>query len=254
MIFQDKQFLITRSVTQSDHLQTKIQDFGGSIIRIPTISITEPPNWTAFDQVIQNIQKFDWVLFTSSNTILKLLDRLKILQIPQSTLSHLKVAVVGRQTKKVAEDCGFQVEVVPKTFQGKDLLKALLDYGVQDQKIWFPRALEANPDLLNGLQNAGIKVTLTPVYQNIIPFENATLLEQTLEQQIIDWVIFTSSSTAKNFFTLLGEKKNTFLLPKIASIGKSTTETLNSLNYHPQFTAVPQNLDGIIQGLTQYYS
>jgi uroporphyrinogen III methyltransferase/synthase len=66
----------------------------------------------------------------------------------------------------------------------------------------------------------------------------------------VNWVTFTSSSTAKNFVKLLG--KNYLEKLKgvgIASIGPITTTTLNELRIPPTAVAGEANLDGLVEAI-----
>ncbi len=102
------------------------------------------------------------------------------------------------------------------------------------------------------LENAGAIVSMTPVYQNQIPFENKELIFDVLNRQTIDWITFTSSSTATNFFKIIGKTLTQRELPKIASIGSITTKTLNQLQLSPAFSADPQNIEGLCQGIVNW--
>ncbi len=218
------------------------------MVCVPTISIEDPDDWTLFDKAAKKIDQYQWLIFTSSNAVRQCEKRLKHHGISIETESPLKICAVGDQTAKAIRDLGWTVEIVPKQFQAEGLLTELLKAGVKNDNIWFPRAFKARDFLIPELENAGARVDLTPVYQNGIPLENRDQLLNTFRREWIDWITFTSSSTVINFFKILGTT-TTFGLPKVASIGEKTTETLRSYKLEPVFTANPQNLDGLSQGI-----
>ncbi|MCP4749672.1 MAG: uroporphyrinogen-III synthase [Proteobacteria bacterium] len=247
-----KRILITRDASQSGSLSEKLTDLGAEVISISTISIADPPKWCPFDEAARQLPKFDWILFSSVNAVIRTNGRLLELSLDLKSYPDLKIAAVGSQTAKVAEENGWRVDLIPARFQAEGLLQALLSIGVSENEIWLPRALKAREHLPDELRKAGANVMVTPVYQNTVPYENGDRLNQTLARGDIDWITFTSSSTAANFFKILGRDLSQEQLPKLASIGTLTTRTLNDLSLEPQFTADPQNLDGLCRGILKW--
>jgi uroporphyrinogen III methyltransferase / synthase len=66
----------------------------------------------------------------------------------------------------------------------------------------------------------------------------------------ISWITFTSSSTAKNFASLLGRDYREMLKNiKLASIGPITTATLRELGLTPAVEAESFNVDGLVNAI-----
>ena len=66
----------------------------------------------------------------------------------------------------------------------------------------------------------------------------------------VTWVTFTSSSTAKNFITLLGDDYKAKLASvKLASIGPITTATLREFGLKPTVEATTFNIAGLIAAI-----
>ena len=248
-LLNGKRILITRDASQAGGLREKLETLGGEVFCVPTISISEPPDWSPFDAAAQKLLQFDWIIFSSVNAVSRTSARLSHLQIQHNRLNSIKMAAVGSQTAKSAIEFGWRMELVPDRFQAEDLLNVLLKTDVSGKQIWIPRALEVRPLLGDELRKAGAQLTETPVYQNTVPFENQKKLLDVLTHENIDWITFTSSSTVTNFFKILGEQPSLEKLPKLASIGNLTTKTLRGLNLVPIFTADPQNLEGLCQGI-----
>ena len=76
------------------------------------------------------------------------------------------------------------------------------------------------------LSELGAEVTLVPAYMTLAPDLKPEVLE-ILEQEIIDVLTFTSSSTVKNFFQLLPDDLSNRILKqaKVACIGPITART-----------------------------
>ncbi len=244
-----KRVLITRDASQAGGLREKLETLGVEVFCVPTIAIIDPPDWVPFDAATEKMSQFDWAVFSSVNAVIRTADRLSHLQIQHHYLNDIKKAAVGSQTAKAVEKFGWRTDLVPDRFQAEDLLEAMLKLGVDGQHIWIPRALEVRPYLVDELHKAGAQVTETPVYRNSVPYHNRDQLRHVLANEHIDWITFTSSSTVTNFFKILDEQRSQEQLPKLASIGRLTTETLEINGLNPFFTADPQNLEGLCQGI-----
>lgn len=250
-----KRILITRDHSQVGEFSKELSSLGAEVFCVPTIAIGPPPSWGPFDQAAQQCSQYDWVIFTSVNAVIETMQRVKELKLSLSLCPNLKFAVVGKKTGSVLAKYGFEASLIPDNFQAEGLFEELKKEGVQGRQIWFPRALDAREWLVDRLKEAGGKVDLTPVYQNKIPLENRNPLNVLIKEQNLDWVVFTSSSTASNFFYLLDPGFHSpSLLPQLASIGKVTTKTLEKIGFSPVFTALPQNLEGLIQGMITHSS
>jgi len=249
---QGKRVLITRDISQAEGLREKLALLSAEVLCVATIAISGPPDWKPFDHAAETVSDFDWVVFSSTNAVRRTSMRLSQLTVDHDRFKTLKKAAIGDQTAEAANVEGWRIDLVPDQFQAEGLLDALLKFDIKGKKIWVPRALQARSFLLDELEKAGAEVTATPVYQNTIPYENRDRLRHVLLNKKIDWITFTSSSTVTNFFKILGNFKLKNPLPKLASIGNITTETIREHGYLPRFTAKPQNLEGLCQGIVEW--
>jgi uroporphyrinogen III methyltransferase/synthase len=66
----------------------------------------------------------------------------------------------------------------------------------------------------------------------------------------VDWITFTSSSTASNFVKLLGPDYRALLEHvRLASIGPVTSATLRELGLTPTIEAETFNIDGLVSAI-----
>ena len=249
---QGKRILITRDASQAEGLREKLALLGAEILCVATIAISDPPDWKPFDHAAEAVSDFDWVVFSSTNAVRRASMRFSHLNVDLSRFNILKKAAVGSQTAETANEEGWRIDLVPGQFQAEGLLDALLKSDIKGKKIWMPRALQARSFLIDELENAGAVVTETPVYQNTIPYENRDRLRHILLNEEINWITFTSSSTVTNFFKILGDLQLEIQFSKLASIGKITSETIREHGHTPSFTANPQNLEGLCQGIVEW--
>ncbi|MDP9268185.1 MAG: uroporphyrinogen-III synthase, partial [Acidobacteriota bacterium] len=62
-------------------------------------------------------------------------------------------------------------------------------------------------------------------------------------------ITFTSSSTARNFITLLGRKKHLLAGTSLASIGPVTSATLRELGLNPTIEAKEYTMSGLVRAI-----
>jgi len=247
-----KKILVTRDIRQAGAMISSLTDLGAEVICIPTIKITDPPEWNIFDTAVACLNDYDWLLFSSTNAVHQTMKRLLTLKIDFGMHSRVLIAVVGSQTAAAVESYSRKIDLIPETFQAEGLVKNLLDIGMAGKRVLIPRAVDGREYLVEALENAGAEVVVAPVYQNVLPLENANRLIQVITNGDVDWMTFTSSSTAINFFQMFGDSINRISMPKIASIGSITSKTLANRGSTPLLTANPQNVEGIIQGIVEW--
>ena len=76
-----------------------------------------------------------------------------------------------------------------------------------------------------------------------------------LEKHQIDIITFTSSSTVKNFVSLLGAVNHEELASEcvVACIGPITADTAVSLGLHPRIVADEYTIEGLIKAMVDYF-
>jgi len=88
------------------------------------------------------------------------------------------------------------------------------------------------------------------VYETKIASALPQSLEEALDAGRVEWITFTSSSTVKNFATLLGAKYRERLgQTNLASIGPITSTTLRELGLQPTIEAGTFNVEGLVQAI-----
>ena len=79
------------------------------------------------------------------------------------------------------------------------------------------------------LEAAGSRVVDVPIYETWPITTAPAELVEALAAGRVDWVTFTSSSTVKNFMTIIGNDATKIANVKLASIGPVTTATIKSI-------------------------
>ncbi|HMB94898.1 MAG TPA: uroporphyrinogen-III synthase, partial [Tepidisphaeraceae bacterium] len=98
--------------------------------------------------------------------------------------------------------------------------------------------------------SAAAEVNDVGIYQTVLPKSLPPQLIDALKDGALNWITFTSSSTARNLLTLLGNDYASQLKNvKLASIGPITTQTLTELGLKPTVQAETFNIEGLIEAM-----
>ena len=246
-----RRVLITRARHQAAQLATQLEAAGAETISIPTIEIAPPENWEAMDAALRQIHTFDWLVLTSANAVDSLQQRLAQLHLGPKDIAEVRFAVIGPATAAAVEAAGLRVALMPQVAIAEKLAEAL-GPNVAGKSLLLPQAKVARDLLAAELTRAGARVTVVEAYQNVVPEGSADKLRAVFAdpEKSPHVVVFTSSSTAQNFFRLL--QQSSIALPPgiaLASIGPITSQTLRELGHPPNVEAEEHNLPGLVRAL-----
>ncbi|AOT72395.1 uroporphyrinogen-III C-methyltransferase [Geosporobacter ferrireducens] len=249
-----KRVLVTRTREQASSLSKRIEDLGGEAIEFPTIKIERPEHYDEIDKAIGEIEKYQWIIFTSVNGVQAFFDRMKKLHFDIRLLHGAKLCAIGPATAKALEDMGFTIEYIPEEYKAEGIIEGLEEKIKEGDQVLLPRADIARELLVTELERLGANVDNVHVYRTIIPEQNRGLLLELLENEGVDIITFTSSSTVRNFIQILGEENKKLLdTKKLAVIGPITEETAKSLGLKIDIRAEEYTIDGLVGSIRKYY-
>lgn len=252
---KNKVIVITRSEEQAEDSIKKFESLGAIVIPFPTIKIRPIKVFNMFDNYANQLDKFDYVIFTSENAVKYSVDRLREIQIDLPT--SLSVVCVGKKTASVCEELDIKVDIVPNDFSAKGLLNHFKEIDITNNKIFIPTSAIAPDELKVGLIELGAEVVKTPIYDVGLPEENEINgSKELLQNHKPDLFIFTSPSTYNNFLKILQieDAQNYFDGFSIAAIGPTTKEAIESSGV--KVDIIPNNftMDDLIKETVKYYS
>ncbi|MCD6197417.1 MAG: uroporphyrinogen-III synthase, partial [Deltaproteobacteria bacterium] len=221
-----KRILVTRTREQASDLVRLLERRGAHCLECPTIEVRLPKDLKPLDQAINSLSTFDWVIFSSTNAVRFFFERLFDLDFDLRALGNIRIAVVGAGTAKAISALHLTSDIMPDNFRAEGLIDAFSQIDISGKRILIPRAEKAREILPSRLSELGAEITLVPTYRTLAPDLKPEVLE-VLEQETIDVLTFTSSSTVKNFFQLLPDDLRNRILKqaKVACIGPVTART-----------------------------
>jgi uroporphyrinogen-III synthase len=248
--------LVGRARHQAGALSAQLKKLGAEVIEIPFIEIRKPRSYRPLDSALKNLAEYDWLILTSVNGVDALWDRLKKARLTKKQLQHLKVAAIGPATRKAIEKQGVKVDVVPEEYVAESVVKSLRKQ-VAGKRVLLARAKVARDVIPRELRELGAQVDVIEAYETVVPQSSRTKLKALLKtpKGRPDVVTFASSSSVKNFLSLLGAgvgSKHSFLDGiRMASIGPVTSATLRELGLPVDIEARKYTIPGLIEAIVE---
>jgi uroporphyrinogen-III synthase len=200
--------VITRSKNQILDISEMITQLGMNPVEFPCIEIDSSSYKDSLYVELTNLNTYDWILFTSRNTI-QVLNEIILENQMDIDWKKIKVGAVGPETKKMLINI-FDVEHVftPKIFNVKSFTDELPI--MPEEKILIPQSKIADSSIVNNLQEKDILVKKIIAYDLKVGTEGENVPKM-LKENTVDAVIFTSGSTVTNFVkrTYPEDSKNT---------------------------------------------
>lgn len=191
--------LVTRTAEQARDLIEPLEASGARVIACPTIGIVDPLDTEPVRRAVVALDSgdYDWVVFTSTNTVDRFLAAIREHGDVAQTLSHARVAAVGSATQRRLEKQGIHVDVVPADYRAEGLIEEFLARGVDETwRVLIPRAQDAREILPDTLRENGALVDIVFVYRTVAaPLSDECV--EALTSSRVDAVTVTSPSTAR---------------------------------------------------------
>lgn len=246
-----QRIIVTRARHQASELSQAIEALGGEAWEFPTIEIAPPSDNSYLLNAINNLQEFQWLIFTSVNGVEAFFTELKLQERDVRDLVGLEIVAIGPATQVALEKKGLRVAYVPDEYRAEKIIEGLASRVVAGQKVLLARAEEARDILPVALKAMSVEVWDVPVYKTVIGGANREELKSLLSDKAIDSVTFTSSSTVRNFMTIIDGDVS--LLDKVSlySIGPITSATAQELGLTIFKEAAQYTISGLVETLLE---
>ena len=248
--------LVGRARHQASALAAQLESQGAQVLSIPFIEIRPPKSHERLDKALKNLRQYDWLILTSVNGVESLHSRMTKLRIAKKNLKPLRIAAIGPATKKAIQAHGLKVHIVPKEYVAESVVKSLRRE-VKGKKVLLVRAKVARDVIPRELAKLGASVDVVEAYQTVIPKGSRARLRAVLKnpKRRPNFITFTSSSTVKNFLSLLGNNSRTQLKDVcLASIGPVTSSTLQECGLRVDVQAKEYTIPGLTRAIVENHS
>ena len=241
--------VVTRARGQAASFSATLRALGAEVIELPTIETQPVPAGGPLDEAISDLAGYDWVIFTSANGVRYFVERLDQSKRDLRDLSA-KICCIGPATAAAVRELHVKVDLLPEQFVAEGVLAAFEPHDLDGKRVLLPRAALARDILPVALEKRGAEVHVAPAYQTVLPAAAEAVAAKVFgSSRQLDWVTFTSSSTAKNFAKLVPADRLEGV--RIASIGPITSATIREQGMRVDVEAREYTTDGLIDVLVE---
>lgn len=251
-----RRIVITRRREQAEGLREALRKRGARVVELPTIALSAPRSWRPLDVAIRRLERYHWVVFTSANGVESFWRRLTRQRKSARALQKLRIAAIGPATAAALKRHRLRPAVIPEEYRAEGLIKALQKERWRGQRVLLARAAVARAVLPQALRRRGARVDVVETYRTVVPAGSKKLVRRIFGRHKPDAITFTSSSTVRNFFALLGRQAARHVLRgvAVAAIGPVTSRTARALGLRVAVEAKSYTMPGLIQALERYFA
>jgi uroporphyrinogen-III synthase len=159
------------SPNQADgELATQLGHHGAGVLAWPKPDIGEPENYEVFDEAIENLFGYDWLVFQNASAVDFFLRRFRALGHEISELDGLRVSGVGEEAAARLEESQIHLDVIPDGLSFQTTVEAITTYiggpeALRGLNLLVPGAGNSRAYLQEALEAAGGRVDLVTAYR-----------------------------------------------------------------------------------------
>ena len=250
-----RSIVVTRAREQASDLTCALTERGAEVIECPTIRIAPLPDYTELDSAIKNLAVYQWIIFTSVNGVRFFFERLHALGLDSRHLSGCSFCTIGPATAKALACHGIYADLTPERYVAESLADAFLKANTAPARILLPRASEARDVLPDRLRAEAMTVDVVPCYRTVPDGSEAASVQERLKAGTLSCITFTSSSTVKNFLSvvpkeLLQANQNV----RLAAIGPVTARTIRDAGLTCHIEAEEYTIPALVTAVTKAFA
>ncbi len=248
-----KHVLVTRPARQAASMVQALEELGAAVSALPVVEIRELADHTAVDRVIDQLQRYQWLVFTSVNGVEAFLRRLRHQGRDLRALGSLKLAAIGPATAEALREHWLEPDLVPEEYRAESLAAALRER-VRGQRVLLARA-DRGREVLREQLAAVAEVDQVAVYSQVdadSPLDANPVLRQQLRSGQIEYVTLTSSNIARALLRGLDEATRALVKQgtvKLVSISPVTSTAIRELGLPVAAEAREYTTAGVIEAL-----
>jgi uroporphyrinogen-III synthase len=249
---QNKVFISTRPKGKSEDLKRWFAEEGATLLEFPMIEIQPVPLSGKMEKILNDLSRFDWLVFTSPNGIRCFFEQLKTVQDNYSLPENMKIATVGKKTAAKLALYGHSARFINHGQTGDEFSEELYEQVTDGQQVLLPVGNLAR-HLIEEKLAGKAEVVRLEVYQTVMPeVINGDILRR-IEADDYELMIFTSPSGIDNF-RLLTENIITPSALRIACIGFTTAKAAGNYGIEPVLVASMSNSEGLMVAIADHYN
>ncbi len=248
--------LVTREREQGRDLVQRLRARGAKPVHVPLLEFRPPDDPAPLDRALEKLDRYDWLVFTSANSVRCVAERLRDLGRSTVDLGALAVGCVGPGTEGAARGLGIAVRCVStEGFLPEDLAREMARSApLRGARVLFPRARDARRELPEALSDVGARVEEIEAYRTVVPADAARDLREAVDRGL-DAVTFMSPSAVRHAARLLGPEGLRGLGDRavLAAIGPTTVAALLEAGVEPGLVCESPTAEALVEALEEHF-
>ena len=211
---------------------------------------------------IQDISRYNWIVFTSPNAVQIFNRKLTQLGLDSRALAKNKICAVSAKTLQMLESIGIRADFFPSEPNGEGIGNELPIQ--REQRVLLPRSEIGQQKIVKLLQRRGGIVNDLPIYCTTPPHQSDSVeqirsVQKMLVEAAFDMIVFTSPSTIQNFLTqpqqVEGFIPQQILLNRVetAVIGQTTKSFANEHGIPVSVVPKEPSMAHLAQDIIRFY-
>ena len=190
----------TRPLKKYRETITPKNNYNFTIIDQPLSKITPLKDYSSFDTILEDINKFHHIIFISTNAVCFFIDRLNKNKI--SIPNHLKFSCIGPSTKKLIENSLKKNVYCPSDiFDSEHLLKHPIFNNIKNQNILIIRGIGGRETLKEGFESKEANVIYGECYKREYLSINLKKIKESIQKFDRVYLLISSLESARKFMS-----------------------------------------------------
>jgi uroporphyrinogen III methyltransferase/synthase len=267
--YEKKPLFGYRVLVTREHMEgfEPLEELGAEVIEFPTIEVVSPVSYEELDKSIDNIETYDWLIFTSRNGVKYFFKRFFDKDRDIRDLKGISICAIGTRTAEEIWRYGIKTDLIPDEFRSEGLIEAFVqfsgkqtiptkpilnkgktDMGVlKGTRFLLPRAEVAREIFPERVRELGGEIDVPVAYRTIKPESRGKRLRRFLKEGRISIATFTSAATFNNFREIMGEDADELLKGVIiAAIGPITAKAIEKAGLHVDIVPKEATIEALV--------
>lgn len=254
-----KRIVITRSRDQARELAEELEHLGAQTVEAPLFQVAPAEDPEALDRAAASIDAYQWVVFTSANTVTRFVSALLHGPRDLRALGQVSIAALGPNTTDRLEARGLKPDVTLPEVRLDALVDAMSAAGpIEGQRVLVVRPDYVRESLAAELVRHGAAVTDLVAYHTVSAppeSEAAQALYRMLLDGNVDAVTFTNPTAVQRFAALIGEEQAADLLntTTVAALGPVTQAAAAALGIRAAIVPSTYTANALVAALVAHF-
>jgi len=193
-----RRIVLTRAADACKEWTEALVAEGAEVIAISPIAFEEPRDVSAAERVLERLEAYDWLAFTSGQGVEFFLQRLrrKVIDWPDASP---RIACVGPATASALRAAGLPVQLVATRHDATGLADALAAHAPEGSSLLWVRPEVSHTGLAEKMRRHGWRVDSASFYRNVMAPQASELVALLLSGSCHVLVVTAPSALARLF-------------------------------------------------------